>query len=100
MIEGAEKSTQKSTRSKLDKSAIRADIIVESIRTTASAQVQHVAFLLISSLATICPESVLHSVMPIFTFMGAGILRQNDDYSVYVVNRVCFLFSNVLCCAN
>ena len=63
-------------------------MIVESIRTTASAQVQHVALLLISSLAAVSPESVLHSVMPIFTFMGAGLLRQNDDYSVYVVDRV------------
>jgi U3 small nucleolar RNA-associated protein 10 len=80
--------TQRSTVSKIDKSAIRPDVIVESIRTAASAQVQHVALLLISGLATISPESVLHSVMPVFTFMGAGILRQNDDYSVYVVDRV------------
>lgn len=91
---------QKSSVSKLDKSAIRADIIVESIRTTASAQVQHVAFLLISSLAAICPDSVLHSVMPIFTFMGASILRQNDDYSIYVVNRVGFMLVGRSHCAN
>lgn len=89
MSQGA-KQKQKSTVLKVDKSAIRPDIIVESIRTTTSPQVQHVALLLISGLATISPESVLHSVMPVFTFMGAGILRQNDDYSVYVVDQVSF----------
>lgn len=26
--------------------------------------------------------------MPMFTFMGANVMRQEDDYSSYVVNRV------------
>ena len=41
-----------------------------------------------SALAKVSPELVLHSIMPIFTFMGANVLRQNDDFSVYVVKQV------------
>jgi U3 small nucleolar RNA-associated protein 10 len=33
------------------------------------------------------PEAVLHSVMPIFTFMGSTILRQGDDYSAHVIDE-------------
>jgi U3 small nucleolar RNA-associated protein 10 len=33
------------------------------------------------------PEAVLHSVMPIFTFMGSTILRQSDDYSAHVIDQ-------------
>ncbi len=34
------------------------------------------------------PELVLHSIMPIFTFMGASVLRQGDEYSAYVIDQV------------
>jgi U3 small nucleolar RNA-associated protein 10 len=33
------------------------------------------------------PDAVLHSVMPIFTFMGNTILRQGDDYSAHVIDQ-------------
>ncbi|KAF4545397.1 Ssu processome component [Lasiodiplodia theobromae] len=46
-----------------------------------------IPLLLISSLATCVPDVVLHSVMPIFTFMGSSILRQTDDYSAHVVDQ-------------
>lgn len=73
----------------MDPSVVQPNIIVESIRATTSAQVQHVALLLISALASITPELVLHSIMPIFTFMSANILRKSDDYSAYIVSQVC-----------
>ena len=72
----------------IDQSTMKPSIIVESIRATTSTQVQHVALLLISALASITPELVLHSVMPIFTFMSGNILRQSDDYSAYIVTQV------------
>lgn len=68
-----------------DRSSVRTDILVDCIRTTANPQVQHAALLLISSLASVTPEVVLHSVMPVFTFMGASILRQDDEYSAHVI---------------
>ena len=80
---------QKSLGLQLDQSAIRPNILVECLRTTVSPQVQQTALLLISSLASVTPDLVLHSVMSIFTFMGASTLRQNDEYSTYVIEQVC-----------
>lgn len=68
-------------------SAIRTDILIDCVRTTTSPQVRNTALLLVSALATVAPELVLHSVMPIFTFMGANLLRQDDDFSVHVVKQ-------------
>jgi U3 small nucleolar RNA-associated protein 10 len=70
-----------------DTSVIRTDLVVDCVRTTESPQVQNTALLLVSSLAVIAPEQVLHSVMPIFTFMGSSILKKDDDYSVMVIDQ-------------
>ena len=72
---------------KLDRSAVRADLLVDCVQKTASPQVQNAALLLIASLADTAPELVLHSVMPIFTFMGSSVLRQNDEYSAHVISQ-------------
>ncbi|KAK5107521.1 hypothetical protein LTR62_001051 [Meristemomyces frigidus] len=71
----------------IDRSVIRADLIVETVRTTSSTQVHNTALLLISSLATWAPELVLHSVMPLFTFMSTTLLRQSDDFSAHVTDQ-------------
>lgn len=67
---------------------VRADLLIDCIRSTGSPQVQNAALLLVASLADVAPELVLHSVMPIFTFMGATVLRQDDEYSVHVIDQV------------
>jgi U3 small nucleolar RNA-associated protein 10 len=72
---------------KLDASAVRVDLLVDCVQKTASPQVQNAALMLIASLADTAPGLVLHSVMPIFTFMGSSVLRQNDDYSAHVINQ-------------
>jgi U3 small nucleolar RNA-associated protein 10 len=72
---------------KLNRSAVRADLLVDCVQKTASPQVQNAALLLIASLADAAPELVLHSVMPIFTFMGSSVLRQNDEYSAHVISQ-------------
>ena len=33
-------------------------------------------------------EQLLHSMMSVFTFMGANILRQDDSYSFHVIERI------------
>jgi len=66
---------------------IRADVLVSCIRSTTSPQVQNSALLLLSNLADIAPDTVKHSVMPIFTFMGANTLRQDDEYSAHVIEQ-------------
>jgi U3 small nucleolar RNA-associated protein 10 len=71
----------------LDPSDVRADLLVDCVQKTSSPQVQNSALLMIAALADIAPEVVLHSVMPIFTFMGSSVLRQNDDYSAHVISQ-------------
>lgn len=72
---------------KLDRAAVRADLLVDCIQKTTSPQVQNAALLLVASLADTAPELVLHSVMPIFTFMSNSVLRQNDEYSAHVISQ-------------
>ncbi|KAJ5138303.1 uncharacterized protein N7515_003151 [Penicillium bovifimosum] len=76
-----------SAKPQFDTSVIRADLVVDCVRTTDSPQVQNGALLLVGSLSVIAPELVLHSVMPIFTFMGSTVLRKDDDYSVSVIDQ-------------
>lgn len=70
-----------------DVSVIRADVVVSAIRSSDSPQVQNKLLLVISALASLCPEMILHSVMPIFTFMGAHTIRQDDEFSGHVVEQ-------------
>lgn len=70
-----------------DTSVIRADVVVSAIRSSDSPQVQNKLLLVIASLASLCPELILHSVMPIFTFMGAHTIRQDDEFSGHVVEQ-------------
>lgn len=72
---------------RVDSSAIRTDIIVSCIRSSSSPQVQNRFLLLVAGLASLDREIVLHSVMPIFTFMGANTLRQDDDLSAHVIQQ-------------
>jgi U3 small nucleolar RNA-associated protein 10 len=82
VVNGLEVSAAK----QLDRSVLRTDLIVEALRSTSSPQVHNTALLLISRLATLAPETVLHSVMPLFTFMSTNTLRQADQYASHVVN--------------
>ncbi|KAF5026064.1 hypothetical protein F66182_1856 [Fusarium sp. NRRL 66182] len=74
-------------RLKIDSSGGYGDLLVNCIQKSSSPVVQNAALLLIASLATTAPNLVLHSVMPIFTFMGTSVLRQSDDYSAHVVSQ-------------
>ncbi|KAK2802261.1 snoRNA-binding rRNA-processing protein utp10 [Emmonsiellopsis sp. PD_5] len=76
-----------SPRQKLDTSVVRADLIIDCVRTSQSPQVQNTALLLVAGLATIAPELILHSVMPIFTFMGSNVLKKDDEYSALVIDQ-------------
>ncbi|KAF5259814.1 hypothetical protein FOXYS1_9556 [Fusarium oxysporum] len=71
----------------IDSSGGYGDLLVNCIQRSSSPVVQNAALLLIASLATTAPNLVLHSVMPIFTFMGTSVLRQSDDYSAHVVSQ-------------
>jgi U3 small nucleolar RNA-associated protein 10 len=53
-----------------------------------SPQTFHQALLLIASLARVAPKSVLHNIMPVFTFMGSNVFHRDDNYSFRVVQKV------------
>lgn len=72
---------------KIDGSGGYGDLLVNCIQKSSSPVVQNAALLLVADLATTAPKLVLHSVMPIFTFMGTSVLRQNDDYSAHVISQ-------------
>ncbi|KAF6741372.1 hypothetical protein DFP72DRAFT_995311 [Ephemerocybe angulata] len=71
----------------LSPTAIRVDVLVELIRVTENPATFHQALLLMSNLTRLAPESVLHNVMPVFTFMGSNIFHRDDSYSFSVVQK-------------
>ncbi|KAF9583012.1 HEAT repeat-containing protein 1, partial [Lunasporangiospora selenospora] len=79
-------STEGST-STIDESVLRVDLVVNTIRATSNPQTHNQALLLIAAIATLFPEKVLHNIMPVFTFMGANVLRQDDNYSFHVIQQ-------------
>jgi U3 small nucleolar RNA-associated protein 10 len=76
-----------SSKPHLDESAVRTELVIDCVRMTESPQVQNTALLLIAALCKIVPGRVLHNVMPIFTMMGAGVMRKDDEHSVYVIDQ-------------
>lgn len=63
------------------------ELVVQCIRSSEMAQTHHQALLLLSAVASIFPEKVLLNIMPIFTFMGANIMRLDDAYSFRVIDK-------------
>ncbi|KAL8783433.1 MAG: hypothetical protein Q9213_004633 [Squamulea squamosa] len=86
-INSITKILKSSTDPRTDKSDVRADVLVECIRNSSNPQVQQQALLLVSILAGVVPELIIHNVMPIFTFMNSSIMQRTDDYSVHIVKQ-------------
>ena len=82
------------------------ELVVQCIRTSKSPQTHQHALLLLNIAAQLFPvlihfiqgtviqclecfvqESVVHKIMPIFTFMGASLLRMDDSYSMQIVKK-------------
>ncbi len=87
-IEGTTNEFKAQTNAAEYQQFVRADLIVDCIRLSTSPQVQNNALLLIANLATWVPELILHNLMPIFTFLGSTLLRQQDEYSAHIVDKV------------
>ncbi|CAN8203833.1 unnamed protein product [Coccothraustes coccothraustes] len=71
----------------LDKEKFSVELIVQCIRISKMPQTHHHALLLLGAVAGIFPDKVLHNIMPIFTFMGANVLRLDDTYTFQVINK-------------
>lgn len=72
---------------RLPATAIRLDILVESIRASENPQTFNQALLLMATLARLAPDAVLLNIMPIFTFMGSNVFHRDDSYSFRVVQK-------------
>ncbi|KAK0216141.1 armadillo-type protein [Armillaria fumosa] len=68
-------------------SAVRLEVLVDLIRTAQNPQTFQQALLLMATLARLTPDSVLHNIMPVFTFMGSNVFHRDDTYSFTVVQK-------------
>ncbi|KAM8836642.1 HEAT repeat-containing protein 1 isoform 2-T3 [Spinachia spinachia] len=71
----------------LEEDKFSVELVVQCIRTSDAPQTHHQALLLLTAAAAIFPEKVLLNIMPIFTFMGAHVMRLDDTYSFRVIDR-------------
>nr|XP_033791447.1 HEAT repeat-containing protein 1 [Geotrypetes seraphini] len=71
----------------LDEERFNVELVVQCVRGSDVPQTNHHALMLLGTAATIFPDKVLHNIMPIFTFMGANIMRLDDMYSFHVISR-------------
>lgn len=79
---------QNTAPSSLDANRVRVDLVVQCLRGTNNPQIHGQALLLLAALASIQPDLVLQNIMPVFTFMGASVLRQDDNYSFHIIQQV------------
>ncbi|KAJ8670534.1 hypothetical protein QAD02_001793 [Eretmocerus hayati] len=64
------------------------DLIAQCIRTSHNPQTHHHALLVLVELFKIADiQRGLQSIMPIFTFMGSTVLRQDDAYSIQIISK-------------
>ncbi|KAJ3340120.1 hypothetical protein HDU93_007345 [Gonapodya sp. JEL0774] len=54
---------------------------------TDNPQTHSVALLLVARLAQLNPQRIFNIVMPAFTYFGTNLVRQDDDYSFYVIHK-------------
>ncbi|XP_044012247.1 HEAT repeat-containing protein 1 [Aphidius gifuensis] len=67
---------------------LQVDLISQCIRTSQNPQTHHHALLVLVELFKIADiEIALNNIMPIFTFMGSSVLRQDDAYSIQIISK-------------
>lgn len=71
----------------LQEEHMNTELIVECVRSSNSPQIHSTALLLLARIATLFPARVLDSIMPMFTFMSASTMRQDDNYNFVVLER-------------
>ncbi|XP_063979468.1 HEAT repeat-containing protein 1 [Diachasmimorpha longicaudata] len=67
---------------------LQVDLISQCIRTSHNPQTHHHALLVLVELFKVADIDIaLHNIMPIFTFMGSSVLRQDDAYSIQIISK-------------
>lgn len=77
------------------------DLIAQCIRTSQNPQTHHHALLVLVELFKVADlQSALHNIMPIFTFMGTSVLRQDDAYSIQIISKTIETIMPIINAAN
>ncbi|XP_058792928.1 HEAT repeat-containing protein 1 homolog [Phymastichus coffea] len=64
------------------------DLIAQCIRTSQNPQTHHHALLVLVELFKLADiQQAIQNIMPIFTFMGSTVLRQDDAYSIQIISK-------------
>ncbi|XP_034937507.1 HEAT repeat-containing protein 1 [Chelonus insularis] len=64
------------------------DLVSQCIRQSQNPQTHHHALLVLVELFKVANLQIaLHNIMPIFTFIGGSVLRQDDAYSVQIITK-------------
>ncbi|XP_076243832.1 HEAT repeat containing 1 homolog l(2)k09022 [Calliopsis andreniformis] len=67
---------------------LQVDLITQCIRTSRNPQTHHHALLvLVELLKVVDVRCALYTIMPIFTFMGSSVVRQDDAYSIQIISK-------------
>nr|XP_034175529.1 HEAT repeat-containing protein 1 [Osmia lignaria]XP_034175531.1 HEAT repeat-containing protein 1 [Osmia lignaria]XP_034175532.1 HEAT repeat-containing protein 1 [Osmia lignaria] len=67
---------------------LHVDMITQCIRTSRNPQTHHHALLvLVELLKVVDVRCALYTIMPIFTFMGSSVVRQDDAYSIQIISK-------------
>ena len=68
-----------------DVKSIRLESLITCIRTSQSSHISNRALPILSFIANRAPETVLHHIMPIFTFMGNNLSRKDDRATAIII---------------
>jgi U3 small nucleolar RNA-associated protein 10 len=63
-------------------------LVLITFKGSKSAQTHQKVLLLLGTLAKLFPQVVVTHIMTLFTFMGASVMRQDDNYTFYVIQKV------------
>ncbi|KAK0177360.1 hypothetical protein PV328_001422 [Microctonus aethiopoides] len=65
------------------------ELISQCIRMSHNPQTHHHALVVLVELFKVAHiDMALHNIMPIFTFMGNSVLRQDDAYSIQIISKI------------
>ena len=76
---------QQDENAPFDVKSIRLDSLITCIRTSQSSHISNRALPILSFIANRAPETVLHHIMPIFTFMGNNLSRKDDRATAIII---------------
>ncbi|KAF8315807.1 hypothetical protein DL93DRAFT_2154983 [Clavulina sp. PMI_390] len=79
--------TVSTIKSPVSSASLQVDVLVRLIGTSENPQTFNQALLLIGNMARFASESIIHTIMPIFTFIDKNVIHRDDEFSFKVVQQ-------------